>query len=170
MNTHETLSGKAGAPEHLTDSYTAAVTPATNANAFKIKNILAVVKPSQSSVGVLKYAGWLAFQLGCEITLFHTVPNGCTARAPRELQDEFMAVTGLGSAQIRAILVRPAVAGFSPVLEAACDEHADLVIMPDDFYKEPIHFWQTNMLEKLMHHLRCPLLVIGEKSATPVSN
>jgi nucleotide-binding universal stress UspA family protein len=170
--TNRKLSEKAAAPEGLSEPYMAAVRAVANinTNAFKVKNILAVVKPSESSAGVLKYAAWLASQFDCEITLFHAVPNGCTALSPRELQDEFARVTGQESVQIRAILVRPATSGFSPILEAACDEHADLVVLPADFYKEPLHFWQTNLMEKLIHHLRCPLLIVGEKSFSPDSN
>ena len=169
--TSEKLPEQVGAFGPLTDSYAAPVTPATNANvnAVKMKNILAVVKPAQSSVDVLKHAGWLAFQLGCEITLLHAVPKGCTPLAPGELQSEFTRLTGMSATQIRAILVRPATLGISPILEAVRDEHADLVVIHANFYKKPLHFWQTDMMEKLIRHLQCPLLIIGEKSPGPVT-
>ncbi|HTV42079.1 MAG TPA: universal stress protein [Candidatus Sulfotelmatobacter sp.] len=163
--TNEKLSERAGAAGLFSDSNTIAVTaPDVNPNAFRMKSILVAVKPSPSSAGVLKYAGWLAFQLGCEITLLHAIPNGCKAAPPAELQAEFKRLTGLGPAQLRAILIRPASLGLSLILEAAKGEHADLVVISDDFYNEHLHFWQKNMLEKLIHHLRCPVVVVGDKS------
>jgi len=158
--------------EHLTDSYAAALTSATKANEddFKMRNILVMTRPSKTSVEALKYAGWLALQFGCQITILHAIPRGCCTVGTQELQSEICRTTGIEPPQIRAIFIRQEVKGLSPILDAARDEHADLVVIPADFYKAPLRFWQMSMIEKLARHTRCPVLVAGNKALQAVAN
>jgi nucleotide-binding universal stress UspA family protein len=172
MNTQtdERFVNRLGTPECLTDLYKAALTSTTNANedVFKIKNILVVTRPSESSAEALKYAGSFSSRFDCKITILHVVPVGCSAVNPQELQEGICKNAGIEPAQIRAIFVRQGVTGFSALVEAARDEDADLLVIAADFYKEPIRFWQTNLLEKVIRHAPCPLLIVGDK-VQPVS-
>lgn len=159
------------APEWLSDSYAAAVTSATNASAndVKIKNILVPIRPSKSSDRALKYAAWLAGQFGCKIIILHAVAPGSSAITPLELQERVSRDFGIAPAQIRAIIIRQGITDFSPVTIAAGNEHADLIVIPGDFYRQPVRFWQSAKIDKLIHHAPCPVLILGDKSFQPIS-
>jgi nucleotide-binding universal stress UspA family protein len=166
--TNKSLTEQLGTPERFTDPYMVAVTCAAHANAgaFKIKYILVPTRPSKASIEALKYAGWLANQFGSKIIILHAVASGCSDVNPQEFQGDISRVTGIEPAQIRAILIRQGVDGFMPVITVAQDEQADLIVIPADFYKQPVHFFQTDMMEKLIHHATCPLFIVGDKVQT----
>ena len=168
--TNEKLARQWGTPECLTDSYMVAVTSATNASAndFKIKNILVPTRPSKSSGEAIKYAGCLAFQFGSKITILYTVASGCSDVSPQELQGEISRTTGIEPSQIRAILIRQGVTDFLPVITAAHSEQTDLIVIPADFYKPSIRFWQRDMMEQLIRRAPCPLLIVGGKVLQPI--
>ena len=163
--TNEKLAEQLGTPERLTDSYLVAVASATNAgaNGFKIKNILVAARPSKSSGEALKYAGWLASQLDCKITVLCAVASGGSDVSPQELRSEISRTTGIEASQIRAILIRQGVADVLPVITAAHGEQTDLIIIPADFYKPSVRFWQRDMMEQLICRAPCPLLIVGGK-------
>ena len=172
MITNEKLAEELEIPEAVTDSYAAAVTSATRATAgsFRVKNILIPTRPSKASGDSLKYAAWLAGQFGCPITILHAPPAGSPVVSLAELQSNISRDTGVGGNQIRAILIRPGVTDFLPVTKAVREEHADLIVIASDFFKQPARFWQNDMMDKLMRHAHCPLLIVGEKSLQPVSD
>ncbi len=162
--TKEKLSRQFGAPEQLTDSYANAAAADAPTRGFKINNVLVAIRPSKYSADALKFAGWMASQFGCDITILHSTPPGRSAPGTQALRAEISRTTDLTANQVRAILIRQEIKDFSPITTAVRDEHADLIVIPEDFFKPSVCFWQTSRMEKLIHHAQCPVLIVGGKS------
>lgn len=168
--TNEKFSGLSSRAEQFADSYTKASVTETSEETRKIRNILVLTKPSTSSREALKFAAGLAAQFRCKMTILHTLIAGYPAIGPQDLLEKISTLGGINSTEIRAVFVRRGVTDYSTIINAARDESADLIIAPWDFFKQPVYFWQTSMMEKLIRHAYCPVLIISDKPVQHVSN
>lgn len=162
-----TLSKQFPTPHFLTEPCAGTVAADAHAKGIRI-NTIPVSRPSEPPADVTKFIGWLACHFGSEITVLHAIPSGSSTTRPPEFQAEISIVTGFGSAQVRAIIVRQGVKDISPIISAARDEHADLIVIPANYYKQSVHFWQAGRMEELIHQAHCPVLIVDDKSMPSV--
>jgi len=166
MNTPlcETLAAQTTEPEHLTDVYVTAIEPTktVNADGFKIQRILVPINSLESGRAALRSARWFAEQSGANITVLHAAPPGDSAPSPQELLEKIISSAGIRSDQLRAVLIRADVTGYRPIREVAREEATDLIIIPAEFHWGSNHFWQTDLLERLIRHAPCPLLIVAD--------